>query len=206
MRDEIVHGHRRRGGRRDLCATTMRVPVLEEDLSAIVPMEMTATEVTARQQWMYRARPEYTEYRADHTDPRIQDWARHPALAAEMDRFFERSMAELMGGIGGEDVGSAEAREKGMRLFKEALTPEQRDCYDKNKYIEVVGGETGRRYRINDGRQMNILLLDKKGKPAQKLCFLPQGQLVKGDVMLAQKIALETFERDALKVANKFAV
>jgi len=36
------------------------------------------------------------------------------------------------------------------------------------------------------------------------LCFVPQRSLVSGDVMLAQKIALETDEGDALTVANKF--
>jgi len=33
---------------------------------------------------------------------------------------------------------------------------------------------------------------------------VPKGYLVAGDVMLAQKIALETNERRALTVANKF--
>jgi hypothetical protein len=37
-------------------------------------------------------------------------------------------------------------------------------------------------------------------------CFVPEGGLVAGDVMLAQKIALETNERAALAVANRFAV
>jgi hypothetical protein len=35
-------------------------------------------------------------------------------------------------------------------------------------------------------------------------CFVPKGSLVAGD--LAQKIALETNERAALAVANRFAV
>jgi len=34
------------------------------------------------------------------------------------------------------------------------------------------------------------------------LCFTPQGHLPICDVMLAQKIALECFELDALAVAN----
>jgi hypothetical protein len=34
-------------------------------------------------------------------------------------------------------------------------------------------------------------------------CFVPKGSLVTGDVMLAQKIALETFECRALAVANR---
>jgi len=35
------------------------------------------------------------------------------------------------------------------------------------------------------------------------LCFMPEGDLVVGDMMLAQKLALELFESEALKVANE---
>jgi hypothetical protein len=35
-------------------------------------------------------------------------------------------------------------------------------------------------------------------------CFLPADRLVAADIMLAQKIALETNEHNALKVANGF--
>jgi hypothetical protein len=38
------------------------------------------------------------------------------------------------------------------------------------------------------------------------LCFAPVGPLVKGDVMLAQKIALETDEQSALAAANRVAL
>jgi hypothetical protein len=33
---------------------------------------------------------------------------------------------------------------------------------------------------------------------------MPQGRLVAGDVMLAQKVALELFENEALRIANRF--
>jgi hypothetical protein len=36
-----------------------------------------------------------------------------------------------------------------------------------------------------------------------KWCFVPDGDLVAGDVMLAQKVALETNERGALSVAHR---
>ena len=54
------------------------------------------------------------------------------------------------------------------------------------------------------GTSMNIYELDGAGRPRVGLCFVPKGYLVAGDVMLAQKIALETDERRALMVANKF--
>jgi hypothetical protein len=40
--------------------------------------------------------------------------------------------------------------------------------------------------------------------PVTGWCFVPRGPLVAGDVMLAQKIALETDESGALAVAKNF--
>jgi hypothetical protein len=37
------------------------------------------------------------------------------------------------------------------------------------------------------------------------LCFMPVGRLVAGDVILAQRIALEADEHSALKVANRIS-
>lgn len=50
---------------------------------------------------------------------------------------------------------------------------------------------------------MNVEELDKNGRRVCLLCFVPGGRLVVGDVMLAQKLALELFELQALTVANK---
>jgi hypothetical protein len=53
---------------------------------------------------------------------------------------------------------------------------------------------------------MNVELLDKNGRRYCCLCFRPVGTLATADVMLAQKIALELFEVEALKVANKVLI
>jgi hypothetical protein len=50
---------------------------------------------------------------------------------------------------------------------------------------------------------MNIDELDGRGARVAVWCFGPEGQLPIGDVILAQKIALETNERAALAVANR---
>jgi hypothetical protein len=71
-------------------------------------------------------------------------------------------------------------------------------------YFEVVGGDTGNRYRIYAGAATNVCEIDENGRPKIGLCFLPVGDLPIGDVMLAQKIALETSEGSALAVARKF--
>jgi hypothetical protein len=87
-------------------------------------------------------------------------------------------------------------------LLKEWLSPEQRGCYERFRYFDVVGSDTGTRYRIHHGTQTNIEELSHTGHHVCKWCFVPEGDLVAGDVMLAQKIALETNERGALSVAH----
>ena len=97
------------------------------------------------------------------------------------------------------------AHVRGIQLLEENLSPAQRDQYKKYGYFDVVGGQTGGRYRIRYGSEMNVQLLDGKGRPSCWLCFVPKGKLVVGDIMLAQKLALELFESQTLKVANTFS-
>ena len=68
--------------------------------------------------------------------------------------------------------------------------------------FDVVGCDTGRRYRITRGTAMNIHELDTDGDTAAQWCFAPEGKLATGDVLLAQKIALETMEQQVLALAN----
>ena len=67
----------------------------------------------------------------------------------------------------------------------------------------MIGGSTGKRYRIRSDHQLNVDELDKNGRGVCVLCFVPKGGLVVADVMLAQKLALELFELEALAVAHK---
>jgi hypothetical protein len=83
------------------------------------------------------------------------------------------------------------------------LSPEQALQYDSQKHFEVIGSDTGMRYRIRHGNVMNIDQLDAAGNTAFGWCFIPEGELAMGDCMLAQKIALETFEAKALAIANQ---
>ena len=96
-----------------------------------------------------------------------------------------------------------ETEARSLTLLKEWLSPEQRACYEQFRYFEVVGSHTGTRYRIHHGTQINVEELSQTGQHVCKWCFFPDGSLVVGDVMLAQKIALETNERDALSVARR---
>jgi len=99
-----------------------------------------------------------------------------------------------------------EREARGLELLKEWLSPEQFAQYHSKSYFEVTGCHSGKRYRISHGTSMNIHELDGAGCPCVGWCFAPKGYLVAGDVMLAQKIALETDERGALNVANKVFV
>ena len=100
-----------------------------------------------------------------------------------------------------------DAREaRGINLLREWLSPMQRAQFDATKYFDVVGCDTGRRYRIHYGRVTNVHQIDEAGQPVTGWCFVPSGSLVAGDVMLVQKIALETNEQTTLAVANPFKV
>jgi hypothetical protein len=85
-------------------------------------------------------------------------------------------------------------KRKGLRLLKEWLSPEQLAQYDAHNYFDVTGCHSGKRYRICHGRAANICELDYAGQSRVGWCFIPKDRLVPGDVMLVQKIALETDE------------
>ena len=93
---------------------------------------------------------------------------------------------------------------RGIKLLREWLTAEQLVQFNRHGYFDVTGCQSGRRFRINYGTQTNIHELDRHGHPKAGWCFVPEGLLVAGDVMLAQKIALETDELGALQVAKSF--
>ena len=93
---------------------------------------------------------------------------------------------------------------RGLKLLRKWLSQEQLAQYDAHNYFEVIGCHTGKRYRICHGTGANVFELNDAGLPRKGWCFVPNEYLVAGDVMLAQKIALETDERVALATANNF--
>ena len=95
---------------------------------------------------------------------------------------------------------------RGHQLLREWLSPRQLEQFERNDFFEVTGSHTGKKYLIRRGAGMNVCELDAAGLPQSGWCFVPGVPLVTGDVMLAQKIALETDERAALAVANRFEV
>jgi len=96
-----------------------------------------------------------------------------------------------------------EPYERSIRLLKANLSPAQRCQFEEHTYFDLKGGNTGKSYRIRHGRVANIEEHNVNGICVRKWCFAPVGQLPIGDVMLAQKLALEVFEQDTLRLANR---
>jgi hypothetical protein len=95
---------------------------------------------------------------------------------------------------------SSQAQQKALALLRLWLSPEQGAQYNSKKHFDVIGSDTGTRYRIRHGHMINIDQLDSAGNKVCAWCFVPEGELAAGDCMLAQKIALETFETKAFMV------
>ena len=100
------------------------------------------------------------------------------------------------------EAGCTQAEIRGISLLKGWLSPKQLAQYESYRYFDVIGRQSGKRYRIRYGAGMNIYEIDSRGRTLAGLCFVPSETLVAGDVMLAQKIALETDEWSALAAAK----
>jgi hypothetical protein len=124
------------------------------------------------------------------TSPPVEAWSRIKALR----KLYRKVLAE----------NTSEAR--GLRLMRDWLSPDQREQFDDTGYFEVVGCDSAKRYRIYYGIvPPNVYEIDYAGRLKMGLCFMPLGRLPAGDVILVQKVALETDEHSALKVANRFS-
>jgi hypothetical protein len=97
----------------------------------------------------------------------------------------------------------SEAEKRAMALLRSWLTPDQDKQWTTRRAFEVIGCDTGTRYRITYAAVMNVHQLDSTGRTVAQWCFAPVGDLAPGDILLAQKIALETMERKVLALANR---
>jgi hypothetical protein len=94
---------------------------------------------------------------------------------------------------------------RGIDLLRENLTADQRRQFTAHRHFDVIGGQSGKRYRIWHCHMQNIEELDASGARTCVWCFHPGEPLVLGDIMLAQKTALELFESDALRIAHRYS-
>src|SRR6266581_8492003 len=72
---------------------------------------------------------------------------------------------------------------RGLRLLVSNLSPTQRQQFARYDYFDVIGGDTGTRYRIRNGRTLNVAQLNTSGGCVCLLCFEHQGGLPVADVM-----------------------
>ena len=131
----------------------------------------------------------------------------HSAHAATVLVTFRRATATLRAmlfAIGEWWRAYEKIEARGIALLCDWLSPEQLSQFQSHKSFDVIGSEFGKRYRICYGTSTNVYEMDEKRRVVTGWCFRPLGPLVAGDVMLAQKIALETNERGALMVAKPF--
>jgi hypothetical protein len=94
---------------------------------------------------------------------------------------------------------------RALELLESHLSAIQRAQFSSFGRFEVTGGDTGTRYVIRNIATINIEQLNSHGERVRRWCFGPQGNLAAGDVLLAQKLALECFESQALARAQSYA-
>jgi hypothetical protein len=59
---------------------------------------------------------------------------------------------------------------KALSLLRLWLSPEQAAQYNSEEHFDVIGSDTGTRYRIRHGQMMNIDQLDSAGKRVCQWC------------------------------------
>ena len=136
----------------------------------------------------------------------VADWVVTPNTIGETTTLYLTGEEAPPPPLGHYDI--CRARLKSLALLKSWLSPEQLCQYNKAGWFEVIGGSTGTCYRIHQPSPYNVARLDDKHEATDRLCVEARGDggfpLAPGDIMLAQKIALEKNELPTLRVANWF--
>jgi len=99
---------------------------------------------------------------------------------------------------------SQEIRARAEELLKQHLSEDQQQQFERDREFIVVGSR-GTRYKIRENRGSvvaNISVLKDDGSEGHRLCCHPRDCLPIADVMLAQKLWLESDEQQFLRVAN----
>jgi len=94
------------------------------------------------------------------------------------------------------------AEAKARALLERALTPEQRRDLVAGHCFYVKGQRYT--YRIREGHSGNVDALDPSGYVVSRYCAHPLGRVPVSDVMLAQKLWIETDENMFLNEAAPY--
>ena len=114
-------------------------------------------------------------------------------------------LGALSSGVPGRYCSPMTPEQRGIALLLANLTPLQRRQYLRDRHFDVIGGVSGTHYRLWHCFQQNVEELDQDGRRRWVWCFHPRDTLVVGDVLLAQKTALELFEPEAIRIAHCYA-
>jgi hypothetical protein len=96
------------------------------------------------------------------------------------------------------------AEQRALALLETHLSAAQLAQFRSLGRFEVTGNDTATRYVIRNISSINIEQLNAQGERVKRWCFGPRGDLAPGDVLLAQKLALECFESQALACAKSY--
>lgn len=91
---------------------------------------------------------------------------------------------------------------KARVLLERALTPQQRRDLFARRYFYVKGKKFT--YRIREAHSGNVDALDSSGLVISRYCAHPLGRVPVYDIMLAQKLWIETDEEMFLKEASPY--
>ena len=69
------------------------------------------------------------------------------------------------------EAGCTQAELRGISLLKGWLSPEQLAQYEFYRYFDVIGHQSGKRYRIRYGAGMNIYEIELARKDASGVVF-----------------------------------
>lgn len=94
-----------------------------------------------------------------------------------------------------------EAHARAEKLLLELLTPQQKVELQRRNYFHVRVGAT--RYRITRGVAGNVLEVDNRSRIRFRFCAHPNENVPVPDVMLAQKLLIETEPERFFSLANR---
>jgi hypothetical protein len=94
-----------------------------------------------------------------------------------------------------------EAEGKARALLESVLNPDELTAFKRDGHL-IVHGRSGRRYRLRQGRVANIDVIHRDGRILHRLCAHPDRTMPALDIMLAQKLWLETDEHEFVSRAN----
>lgn len=126
-------------------------------------------------------------------------WERDPEKLREWNEHYRREREN-------EEKRKKKIQDRARELLKRHLTPRQWSDYIERGHF-FVKTRKGHLYQITAARDHNIIRLNKRRKPMRVLCVsIYEVDVPVEDIMLAQKLFLETQEDRFLKIANHWAV